>query len=364
MPRHSAALPLRILALALLSTLAFASARAATDPAADLLEHGAFKRARAELERRLAAHPDDPMTLALMGQVKLFYGDLASARAMGERAVQMDPNNAEFHLWLGEAYGVTAQKAPVLRKMGWGKKFRHETETAIALDPRQVEARENMMQFFLVAPGIAGGDKNKAKVMAAEIVAIDPARGQLALARIALSEKDSATADARYRDAARVDPTSYDGRIGAANWFAYSRDNLAEAERDARAALEVGPDRIGAYAVLAAVYAHGERWPELDGILESAERAVPDNFTAHFSAAATLITEKKDAPRAERYLRQYLGVEPEPNRPSWARAHWRLAGALEQQSKKAQAVAELETAIKLDPGFDDAKKDLKRLKRA
>jgi cytochrome c-type biogenesis protein CcmH/NrfG len=83
---------LGILALALLqSALGLASARAATDPAADMLERGAFKRARAELERRLAAHPDDPMTLALMGQVKLFYGDLASARAMGERAVQLGP---------------------------------------------------------------------------------------------------------------------------------------------------------------------------------------------------------------------------------------------------------------------------------
>jgi len=353
----------RILALAVLSALVLTSARAATDPVADLLERGAFKRARADLERRLAAHPDDPMAIALMGQVKLRYGDLGSARTMGEKAVQMDPNNADFHLWLGEAYGVTAQKVSVLKKLGWGKKFRHETETAIALDPKQVEARENMMEFFLVAPGIAGGDKRKAKAMADQIAAIDPVHGQLALARIALTEKDSATADARYRDAARVDPKSYDGPISAASWFAYGRDNWEEAERDARAALENGPDRIGAYSVLAAAYVHVERWPDLDAILDRAERAVPDNLTAHYWAAVRLITEKKDPPRAERYLRKYLAVEPEPNRPTWANAHWRLAGALELQGKIAEAITELETAIKLDPNDDDAKKDLKRLKR-
>jgi tetratricopeptide (TPR) repeat protein len=216
----------------------------------------------------------------------------------------------------------------------------------------------------MVAPGVAGGDKKKAKTMADEIAAIDPARGQLALARIALAEKDSATADARFREAARVDPKSYDGCIGAASWFAYSRENWKEAESAARAALEVGPDRIGSYAVLAAVYVHGERWSDLDGILDSAERAMPDNLTAHYTAAVTLITEKKDAPRAERYLRKYLGVEPEPNRPSFARAHWLLAGALEQQGKKPDAMTELQTAIKLDPDLEDAKKDLKRLKRA
>jgi len=347
----------------LLSAVVFGRASAATDPAAEMIERGAYKRARADLERRLAARPDDPTTLALMGQVKLAYGDVESARTMSERAVQLDPGNAEFHLWLGEAYGLTAQKAGVLKKLGWAKKFRHETETAIALDPKQVEARENMVQFFLEAPRIAGGDRKKAKAMADTIVVIDRARGLLVKARIALADKDTATADARYREAARVEPKSYDGCIGAASWFANSGRDWKEAETDARAALEIGPDRIGSYAVLAAACARGDRWQELDDILDRAGRALPDNLSAHFYAAIALIAETKDAPRAERYLRAYLGVEPEPNRPSWARAHWKLAAALEQQGKKAEAIAELEAAIKLEPGLEDAKKDLKRLQR-
>ncbi len=47
--------------------------------------------------------------------------------------------------------------------------------------------------------------------------------------------------------------------------------------------------------------------------------------------------------------------------PSHAVAHWRLALALEQQSRNPEAVAELQAALKLDPN-SPAKADLKRLK--
>jgi hypothetical protein len=35
---------------------------------------------------------------------------------------------------------------------------------------------------------------------------------------------------------------------------------------------------------------------------------------------------------------------------------------LEKQGKRSEAVAEMETAVKLDPKLEDAKKDLKRLR--
>jgi hypothetical protein len=48
--------------------------------------------------------------------------------------------------------------------------------------------------------------------------------------------------------------------------------------------------------------------------------------------------------------------------PSLAFAHWRLATTLERQNKKPEAIAELETAVRLHPDLEGAKKDLKRLK--
>jgi hypothetical protein len=43
-------------------------------------------------------------------------------------------------------------------------------------------------------------------------------------------------------------------------------------------------------------------------------------------------------------------------------AHWRLGLILEKAGRKPEAVAELQTATLLDPKFEQAQKDLKRLK--
>ena len=46
-----------------------------------------------------------------------------------------------------------------------------------AMDAKNVEARESLMEFYFDAPGIAGGDKKKAWALADEIGKIDAARG-------------------------------------------------------------------------------------------------------------------------------------------------------------------------------------------
>lgn len=69
-------------------------------------------------------------------------------------------------------------------------------------------------------------------------------------------------------------------------------------------------------------------------------------------------------PRAERYVRKYLSQEPEPSASTPAVAHWRLGLILEKQGRKADAIAEVQEATKLDPKFQQAQKDLKRLKGA
>ena len=65
---------------------------------------------------------------------------------------------------------------------------------------------------------------------------------------------------------------------------------------------------------------------------------------------------------AERYLRKYLGQEPEGGAPKLAYAHWRLGTMYAKSGKKEQAIAEIETCLRAEPNFEPAKKDLKALK--
>jgi hypothetical protein len=59
---------------------------------------------------------------------------------------------------------------------------KHELETAIALDPRHVEARMMLLQADLAAPGLMGGSVTKALEQAKAITAIDSVFGHPAYA--------------------------------------------------------------------------------------------------------------------------------------------------------------------------------------
>ena len=50
-----------------------------------------------------------------------------------------------------------AQKAGIFKGMELVHRFREET-TKAALDKKNLDARESLMQFYFDAPGIAGGD--------------------------------------------------------------------------------------------------------------------------------------------------------------------------------------------------------------
>jgi tetratricopeptide (TPR) repeat protein len=114
---------------------------------------------------------------------------------------------------------------------------------------------------------------------------------------------------------------------------------------------------------LAIVYATGERWQDLDAAMARAEKNVPDDFGALYQAGKALLLSGKDLPRAERYFRKYLTMEPEGGEPHHAAAHWRLGLVLEKEGNKPEAIAEMEEALRAQPDFKEAKEDLKRLKK-
>jgi tetratricopeptide (TPR) repeat protein len=249
--------------------------------------------------------------------------------------------------------------------MGLAKRFKQETERAIALDPNNLDARFALMEFYWEAPGIMGGDKKKSYALADEIARLNAVRGYFAQAELANKEKskDLARFESLYLKAVEADPRSYNARVSLASLYlgdATKKYDLAE--KHLREAVKIDPGRSGAYAVLVQAYIYQQRWKELEAALAEAERAAPDDFNYYYQAGRVLLVTGQDLPRAERYFRKYLTQEPEGGAPRHAAAHWRLGLVLEKSGRKPEAVSELETATRLEPDFEPAKKDLKRMK--
>jgi tetratricopeptide (TPR) repeat protein len=187
-------------------------------------------------------------------------------------------------------------------------------------------------------------------------------RGFLALAAIATAEKNPTATEQNQLKAVAADPLSFDANIALARLYvADDRKDYVNAERYAKQAVKADAGRAGGYAVLAGVYSRTDRWSDLDAILSESEKRVPGNLVPYFQSGLALLAVKKDAVRAERYFRKYLTQEAEGQAAPHSRAHWRLGQALEQQGRTKEAIAEIQAATKLEPDFQPARADLKRL---
>ncbi len=325
-----------------------------------LIAEGHWKRARAIVEARMREAPDDPLANFLYSQVRNAFGDRESPLPAAEKAVALDGRTAKYHRQLAEVLGVSAQHANVFQQALLARRFRKEIDTALALDPRDTQAWRDLIEFYLLAPGIIGGDEGKAAAAAQRLAAIDPVEGFLAEARLATYRQKTDETEESLRHAVDAQPASYRARIALAQFYLSPlRGNAENAERQAREALNLDRGRVEAYSLLAEIRAGRKEWGELDSILAAGAKNVPDDFAPYYRAADCLLASGKDLPRAELYLRTYLGQEPEGNQPNLAEAHWKLGLVLEKEARNAEAADEWRQAVRLDP-HSPAARELKR----
>jgi tetratricopeptide (TPR) repeat protein len=340
----------------LLASAATLAAQGQVSPR-ELIEADHWKRARAIIEARTS---NDAETLYLKATIKQALGDLDAAEKLAEQAVAANPKEAEYHYRLSDITGTKAERASVFKQIGLGRTFKKECDVALSLNPNHVEALFNMMQFYLHAPGIIGGDKGKAQGIAEKLMTIDPVKGVQARIEIAANEKQSGKVDEIIKNALTMKAETFQAHMMLANYLANQKEpRFDEALQHAREAMRIHSDRVGPYALIAAIQARQQKWPDVDATLVQSEKEVPDNLFPYFRAGNSLLNNKLDLPRAERFFRKYLTQEPELHYPSWAVAHWRLGLALDQAGRKSEAVAEWQTSVKLDPN-SPAKQELKK----
>lgn len=346
----------------LLVSLALPVFGAAEDSSPESLrDAGHWKRLRGVMEPR-AANLKDAQAAYFLSCAKGAFGDTDAALELAQRAVSLDPANSQYHLQLGVALGRKANKASFFKAMSLVGQYKAELRKAVELDPKNIDAVWELMEFYWHAPGIAGGDQKKARALAGDIMRLNTAKGYLALTELA--DKEETDVEDYYRKAAQADPKSYEVQMRLAVFYASDKHRNDElAEKHARQAISLDPGRIGGYKVMASVRAHQERWQELDALLREAESRVPDDLAAHFQAGLEILLAGKDPARSEAYLRKYLGQEPEAYAPRLSRTHWRIGQVAAKQGRRTEAIAEMETALRLEPSLEDARKDLKSLKQ-
>jgi len=339
----------------------------AADSASELIEKGHYKRAEAMIRTQLQQNPNDPLANCLMSKIDVAFSRYDDAIAHAEKAVASDNNSGKFHAQLEDALGAKTgdPKAGMFQKMSMARRMKSEADIALKLDPTNLDANEDLLDFYLEAPGITGGGQDKARDFANRVTQSDPKLGYYLQARIAKHEKHPEEAQRLLLQVIQADANHYNARVELADLYLNANPpDFSKAEEQARLAQKIDPQRIGAYAILAVADAKQSRWKDLDLVLADSEKNVPDDFGPHYQAGRIVLLsgDAQQLPRAEACFRKYLTQDPEAGTPPLAAAHWRLGQVLEKEGRKDDARAELQAALKLDPNLKEAQQDLKRLK--
>lgn len=151
--------------------LSLAAARATADPefGIRLFNDKQWTTAQQFFESFTAQNPTNAVGAMYLGRTLFEQQQYEQAVEWFEKAVLLDSSNSQYHLWLGRAYGYSAQRASILWQFPLARKVKVHFEKAVTLDPDNIDARADLAEYYLKAPRILGGGKEKAEVQAHEI---------------------------------------------------------------------------------------------------------------------------------------------------------------------------------------------------
>lgn len=284
-----AASTLPLLCLLLLPAAAYA-AGAVPDAVAKDVDAGYYRRALAPLQALVKEHPQDAEVQFRYGEVLLGMDKTDDALDAMKQAVALAPKDGIYHRGLGEVYGTEAEDASIFSALGLAKSSLAEFQAAAQLAPDDLDVHADLAAYYKQAPGIAGGDADKARAEEAVLGKLDPVRG--------LQQQ---AADAEYDKA-------YDQ---AETWLKQA------AAQDAKG---------GSYAQLGQLYMDRKRYADaLDAFSAAAAKSPADPTPWYWLGRASELGQLRYE-EGIAALTHYLGTPDHPDAsPSFAWAHLRLA---------------------------------------
>lgn len=216
----------------------------------------------------------------LVGESYFMMGEFKRAGEAFQKAVAAEPGRSNYYLWLGRAYGRRAETSNPFSAPGLASKARQNFERAVELDPRNVEAMNDLFEYYVQAPGFLGGGLDKAAALAARIRNLDPAEFHFAQAQLAEKRKEWGTA-----------------------------------EQQLRRAVDLAPKQAGRVLDLAKFLARQGRHEESDAAFQRAAEIAPNSPRILFERASAYVRSGRNLDQARALLKQYLASPLTPDDP-------------------------------------------------
>jgi len=279
-----------------------------------------FAQAKPIFETHLKQNPKDKQTLEYLGDIAIHTKKWDDALTYYKALVQEEESNANYHYKYGGALGMKAISVNKLLASTYIGDIKREFELAAKLDPKHIDTRWALVEYYLQLPGILGGSEKKAIDYANELLAISPVDGYLANGHIAEYSKRYKDAEQFYKKAVGVggSPLTYEKLISL-----YEKDNQPAK------ALATASESLQKHQVNQLNYQIGK------------------------IAAESKLQPQYGIERLGHYVANYSKKDELPK--AWA--YYRLAQINKNLGEKQIALGWIDKALKDIPDFKEAKKE-------
>ncbi len=313
--------------------LGCAAAQAGAHAYSEQLKAKKFDEVDKATQTALAANPAN--VEALLGRVELLLSmhqesKLDEAVRLAEQCIEAAPARSECHEYLGNALGTKAINAGILSAMGSLSKIRNSFKKAVELDPKNMDARFSLLQYYQQAPGIVGGGKGNARELVVQTLPINADASKLMQASIDLTDKEFAKVEAAVQMALPADPYDLHAR---------QRELMMS---------------------LGSTYVREKKNADALRVFSDMQKRFPDSELGAFGAGRAYQEQGKYTDAIAQFEKS-LGIK------ATAPMHFRIGQCWQALNDKTKAIAAYERALNFKPELgkkqrEDAQEQLKVLK--
>lgn len=295
----------------------------------------AKKYAEAEKLANLRIAADPSHADALIAKVRVILAEARQdkfdeAVKLSELCIAKHPQNSECHEANGNILAAKAQRSSVFTAMGLAGKIKEAYLHAVELNPKNYSARGSLMQFYLIAPAVAGGGKDKAEALVSDTQKYSPSAASLLQCSLDLKEEKLSKAETAATQVAVA---------GA--------DDLMRLQRNVMFA--IGQTYLGKKS-----YTDAER------VFQELMQKYPDKYQGSFGLGRTYQEQGK-------HKEALLALEKSLSLDNSATINYRVAQSLLALNEKSRALQFYEKSLQLVPTLstkfkEDAQLQIKQLR--
>lgn len=232
----------------------------------------------------LITHPEMAEAYYYLGRIELVEKNPEQATEYFDKAVEIDSRESEYLTWQGIAYIQLLSKVDFMRQGIYAPKALRALETAVELDPENIDARMWLAGYYSEAPVFAGGSEEKAKEQYEAVLQINPdfVPGYVNYGLMLLKLEEYEPAFQNLERALEIDSDNYSVCLNMGKLSAESGRYLTQGEMALKKFIALGGDAYRdsldeAWWYLGTIYLHHENTKQARSAFEKALALDPAN---------------------------------------------------------------------------------------